>query len=78
MRIAITAAKLKNGKWETLATPDIHVSTQKAAFKALKLSNGQGGKYEVAIILTSSGQIKRAQFKPVKAEPKKAAAKKAE
>ena len=70
MRIAGTFARLSNGKWETLATPDTHIDAQKQIFKALQLSNGENGKYDAAIILTSSGQIKRANFKPAKAEPK--------
>jgi hypothetical protein len=76
MRIATTIAKIRNGKWESLATPDTPIQEQKDAFKALIKSGGDAGKYEAAIVLTSSGSVKRAKFKAVKAEPKKKAAKK--
>jgi hypothetical protein len=61
MRIAITIAKTRAGKWETLALPDVAIDAQKKDVKELIVKGSD--KYDQVLILTSSGQVKRARLK---------------
>ena len=72
MRLAVLIAKDRKGKWHTLALPETPIQVQKERLKAMKIACGVDGEgkdavaYEQDIILTSTGQTKRAKFfKPI-------------
>ena len=64
MRRAVTVAQKADGKWVTLALPNIPIKKQKIALKELKASMGKVGKteYKMAILLFTPG--KKVKFKP--------------
>ena len=66
MRIAVTIAKTQEGKWVALALPDTPIADQKVSFKELKSDKKTGSKYLSIMILTSSGQVKRAKYSSLK------------
>ncbi len=65
MRIAVTIAKDSKGKWTTLALPDTPIDVQKKALKTIIRAGGKDGKAQLtqAMILSSTGQVKRTKFR---------------
>lgn len=64
-RIAVLVAQKVNGEWATLALPDTSIQDQKDMIKSIKEKDGLVGEevYQKAVLLSSSGQVKRYRMK---------------
>ena len=63
MRIFVTLAKTKKGKWDCLATPDLKTKAEHIdILKELKALEGDD-KYVEGMVMTTSGVVKRYKFK---------------